>query len=160
VVRFLGNVASSPARVERLTRKLAGRYNKLQCCYEDGVILARRLLFRWCRRVLRRDGASAHLNRRPAMHYIGIDVSAKESALCILDERGKIVRETKVPTDPEIIARFITDTGSRSSGSAWKRVVPRRGCSQGCSGMARQWSASMRGTRPPRCKLGSATKRP
>jgi len=45
------------------------------------------------------------------MYYIGIDVSAKESALCILDARGKIVRETKVPTDPEIIARFIADTG-------------------------------------------------
>ena len=28
------------------------------------------------------------------MHYIGIDVSTKESALCILDDKGKIVRET------------------------------------------------------------------
>ena len=45
------------------------------------------------------------------MHYIGIDVSVKESALCILDGKGKIVRETKVPTDPEIINRFIADTG-------------------------------------------------
>ena len=40
------------------------------------------------------------------MHYIGIDVSVKESAICILDGRGKIVREIKVPTDPEIINRF------------------------------------------------------
>ena len=35
-VRFLGDVASSPARVERLTRKLAGRYDKLHFCYEAG----------------------------------------------------------------------------------------------------------------------------
>ena len=35
-VRFLGDVASSPARVERLTRKLAERYGKLHFCYERG----------------------------------------------------------------------------------------------------------------------------
>ena len=32
------------------------------------------------------------------MCYIGIDLSMKESALCILDSHGKIVRETKLPT--------------------------------------------------------------
>ena len=35
-VRFLGDVASSPAPVERLTRKLAERYDKLHFCYEAG----------------------------------------------------------------------------------------------------------------------------
>ena len=35
-VRFLGDVASSPARVERLARKLAERYDKLRFCYEAG----------------------------------------------------------------------------------------------------------------------------
>jgi len=35
-VRFLGEVASSPARVERLTRKLAERYHKLHFCHEAG----------------------------------------------------------------------------------------------------------------------------
>ena len=35
-VRFLGDVASSPARVERLTRKLAERYDKLHFCDEAG----------------------------------------------------------------------------------------------------------------------------
>jgi transposase len=35
-VRFLGDVASSPARVERLVRKLAERYGKLHFCYEAG----------------------------------------------------------------------------------------------------------------------------
>jgi transposase len=35
-VRFLGEVASSPAAVERLIRKLAGRYGKLHLCYEAG----------------------------------------------------------------------------------------------------------------------------
>jgi transposase len=35
-VRFLGEVSSSPAAVERLIRKLAGRYGKLHFCYEAG----------------------------------------------------------------------------------------------------------------------------
>lgn len=71
------------------------------------------------------------------MYYIGIDVSTKESAVCILDGEGKIVREAKLATDPEIIARFIAATGfAPSSGSAWSQGVPPRGCLPGCSGTA------------------------
>ena len=35
-MRFLGEVANTPAAVERLIRKLAGRYGKLHICYEAG----------------------------------------------------------------------------------------------------------------------------
>jgi transposase len=35
-VRFVGEVASTPVTVERLIRKLAGRYKKLHFCYEAG----------------------------------------------------------------------------------------------------------------------------
>jgi transposase len=35
-VRFLGDISSSPAAMERLIRKLAGRYGKLHFCYEAG----------------------------------------------------------------------------------------------------------------------------
>jgi transposase len=35
-VRYLGEVANSPGQVERLIRKLAGRYSKLHFCYEAG----------------------------------------------------------------------------------------------------------------------------
>ena len=35
-VRFLGDISSTPAAVERLIRKLAGRYGKLHFCYEAG----------------------------------------------------------------------------------------------------------------------------
>jgi transposase len=58
------------------------------------------------------------------MYYIGIDVSTKESALCIVDGNGKIVRETKLPTDPAIIAGFITDTGL---------AIERIGLESGCT---------------------------
>ena len=35
-VRFLGEVANTPAAVERLIGKLSGRYGKLHICYEAG----------------------------------------------------------------------------------------------------------------------------
>ena len=58
------------------------------------------------------------------MYYIGIDVSTKESALGILDGKGKIVRETKLPTDPEMIARLIAATGL---------AIERIGLESGCA---------------------------
>src|SRR5215467_7746359 len=35
-VRYLGEIDSAPAAVERIIRKLAGRYGKLYFCYEAG----------------------------------------------------------------------------------------------------------------------------
>jgi transposase len=40
-------------------------------------------------------------------HYVGLDVSLKLTAICIVDQTGKIVREGMVPSDPEAIAGFI-----------------------------------------------------
>jgi transposase len=74
--------------------------------------------------MLRRDGAPSHQPEDPPCTSIGIDVSTKESALCILDGKGKIVRETKLPTDPEIIARFIAATGL---------AIERIGLESGCT---------------------------
>src|SRR3954454_21349426 len=106
-VRFLGEVASSAGAVDRLIGKLAGRYGKLHFCYggHSGapVSVPRNSTDPAARR------CTVALTGGPAMHFIGIDVSTKESALCILDSNGKIVRETKLPSDPEIIARFIAD---------------------------------------------------
>jgi transposase len=36
-------------------------------------------------------------------HSVGLDVSVKETAICIIDELGNVVRETKVVTEPEAI---------------------------------------------------------
>jgi transposase len=40
-------------------------------------------------------------------HYVGLDVSLKLTAICIVDATGKIVREGTVPSNPEAIAAFI-----------------------------------------------------
>ena len=40
-------------------------------------------------------------------HYVGLDVSLKLTAICIVDRTGKIVREGVVTSDPETIAAFV-----------------------------------------------------
>src|SRR6185312_1170685 len=45
---------------------------------------------------------------RAAMEqYVGLDVSLKLTAICIVDGTGKIAREGTVPSDPEAIATFV-----------------------------------------------------
>jgi transposase len=36
-------------------------------------------------------------------HYVGLDVSVRHTSICIVDEIGRIVRETRVSSDPEAI---------------------------------------------------------
>lgn len=40
-------------------------------------------------------------------HYVGLDVSLKMTAICIVDRSGAIKREGVVPSDPEAIAAFV-----------------------------------------------------
>lgn len=42
--------------------------------------------------------------------YVGLDVSLEETAICVVDEQGRIVAERKVASQPETIAAFIRAT--------------------------------------------------
>ena len=46
-------------------------------------------------------------------HYAGLDVSVKETAICIVDENGRICREAKVVSHPEDLSKALTETGFR-----------------------------------------------
>jgi transposase len=46
-------------------------------------------------------------------HYAGLDVSVKETSVCIVDERGKICREVKVVSHPEDITSVLNDPAWR-----------------------------------------------
>jgi transposase len=47
-------------------------------------------------------------SRRAAVRqYVGLDVSQKETAVCVVDQEGKILFEGKVPSDPGALARVI-----------------------------------------------------
>jgi len=44
-------------------------------------------------------------------HYAGIDVSLERSSVCVVDAAGRIVREAKVPSEPEALAGFLAQLG-------------------------------------------------
>jgi hypothetical protein len=39
--------------------------------------------------------------------YVGLDVSQKGTAICVVDENGKVVLEGKAASDPGALARVI-----------------------------------------------------
>lgn len=41
-------------------------------------------------------------------HYVGMDVSLEETQVCVVDERGMVVSEVKVASDPAALARHLT----------------------------------------------------
>ena len=44
-------------------------------------------------------------------HYAGIDVSLELSSVCVVDAKGKIVREAKVASEPEALVGFFEALG-------------------------------------------------
>src|SRR6516165_4673071 len=42
-------------------------------------------------------------------HFAGLDVSVKETSVCIVDETGKIVREVKVASEPEALLAVLAN---------------------------------------------------
>jgi hypothetical protein len=64
---------------------------------------------------LQADGTQGLLRRpqrekRSMKHYAGLDVSVKETSVCIGDETGKICREIKVVSHSEDLLRVLQDT--------------------------------------------------
>ena len=62
-------------------------------------------------------------------HFAGLDVSVKETSICIVDDTGKIVREVKVASEPEALLSVLTTPPTTSSGLDWKLGRCRNGCS-------------------------------
>ncbi|KAA9349531.1 IS110 family transposase, partial [Ochrobactrum quorumnocens] len=42
-------------------------------------------------------------------HYTGLDISVKETSICIVDETGKICREVKVASHPDDLIAVLED---------------------------------------------------
>ena len=49
------------------------------------------------------SGLMHQKEKRSMDHFAGLDVSVKETSVCIVDETGKIVREVKVTSEPEAL---------------------------------------------------------
>ena len=39
--------------------------------------------------------------------FVGLDVSLAKTAICVISEHGKILKEAEVPSEPEALARWI-----------------------------------------------------
>src|SRR4051794_16274166 len=44
-------------------------------------------------------------------HYAGLDVSLEETAICVVDGTGRIVKEMRVPSEPEALITALRETG-------------------------------------------------
>ena len=44
-------------------------------------------------------------------HFAGLDVSLEETAVCVVDEAGTMVKEARVPSEPEALAGFFQGSG-------------------------------------------------
>src|SRR6202047_3255334 len=54
-----------------------------------------------------------HRGRSDEMaHYAGLDVSVKETSVCVVDDAGKVILEQKVRTEPEDIIALLTSLGA------------------------------------------------
>ena len=62
-------------------------------------------------------------------HSAGLDVSVKETSVCIVDDTGRIVREVKVASEPEALLAVLKNPAYTSNGSDWKPGRFRNGCS-------------------------------
>jgi len=48
-------------------------------------------------------GLKHQMEKRSMEHYAGMDVSIKETSICIVDDTGKVVREVKVASEPDML---------------------------------------------------------
>jgi transposase len=86
-------------------------------------------------------------------HYAGIDVSLESASLCVVDATGRIVREAKVASEPEILIGWF-----RGLGLAMRRIGLEAGpLSQWLYAGMRGWRSScsrpgMSGTHSRRCR--------
>ena len=44
-------------------------------------------------------------------HFAGLDVSLDETAVCVVDEEGRIVKEARVPSEPEALVGLFRGLG-------------------------------------------------
>jgi hypothetical protein len=54
-------------------------------------------------------GLKHQKEKRSVDHFAGLDVSVKETSICIVDDTGRIVREVKAASEPEALLQVLTN---------------------------------------------------
>ncbi len=64
--------------------------------------------------------------------YVGMDVSLKETSICVVDDNGDIVSEGTVISDPPALAAFIKARRMARSALVLRPARPRPGYGTNC----------------------------
>ncbi len=59
-------------------------------------------------------------------HFAGLDVSVKETSVCIVDDTGKIVREVKVESEPEALLAVLKNPAYHFKRSRKVKAAPKK----------------------------------
>jgi transposase len=54
--------------------------------------------------------------------FAGLDVSLEETAICIVDNAGRIVREARAASEPDALVGFFRASGMAMERVAWRHV--------------------------------------
>ena len=60
-------------------------------------------------------------------YYVGLDVSLKQTSICVVDQTGSVVREGVVDSDPEAISVYVRSKapgGGTSERTSSRRLHP------------------------------------
>ena len=79
-------------------------------------------------------------------HFAGLDVSVKETSVCIVDDTGKIVREVKVASEPEALLAVLKNPVYHFRRMDWKPGHYHNGFTALSPKQSYLWSVSRRGT--------------
>jgi hypothetical protein len=88
-----------------------------------------------------------HQKEKRSMNYFaGLDVSVKETSICIVDDTGKIVREEKVASKPQALLAVLKNPPTTSGELDLKPGRCRNGCSALSPKQSYRWFVLKRGT--------------
>jgi hypothetical protein len=97
---------------------------------------------------VRGDGLKHQKEKRSMDHFGGLDVSVKETSICIVDDTGRIVKEAKVASEPAACSAAVEGFFARLTRRRLKRGVFR---SLVLRHAKHHWQIPLRAEKSPRC---------
>ena len=71
-------------------------------------------------------GLKHQKEKRSMDYFAGLDVSVKETSVCIVDETGKIVREVKLASEPDALVAVLKNPAYHFKRRIWSPCCARQ----------------------------------